>query len=272
MNRRLLVAVFTLVVSATVAACGGVKPLVTLPTDPATPATDGASAWAQASAACSTASTMSTEVRLSGRIGGRRARGRLLVGVASPASAYIDAPAPFGASAFIFAAVGDSATLLLPRDRRVLENGRPSEVLEAVAGVALTPADLKQTLSGCANGVDASVAQQVGGNWRLLGSEPRAYLRRAAATAPWQIVAVSHREPGRPEWRAEYAGFVDGMPRTIRLVSADRNRFDLQLALSQVELNVALGADVFTPAVPRDYQPITLEQLRDAGPLAEPER
>src|SRR5438128_1893788 len=103
-----------LVLAASVLTVGcGAKPLVTLPTVPGSPATDGADALRQATAACTAAQTMSVEMRLSGKIGGRRARGRLLIGVAAPASAYIDAPAPFGASAFIFAAVNDTSTLLL---------------------------------------------------------------------------------------------------------------------------------------------------------------
>jgi hypothetical protein len=251
------------------AACGGPKPLVTLPTGPATPAADGAAALADATAACRAAASLSAEVRLRGRIAGRRARGRLLVGVKEPASAYIDAPAPFGASAFIFAAVEDSSVLLLPRDRRVLEQGRPADVLEAVTGVALTPADLRDALTGCVGDLDPASAQQIGDTWRLLGDNPRAYLRRAAATAPWRIVAVVHRESGRPEWRAEYANFAGGLPQTIRLASADPQRFELQLSLSQVELNPALGDEVFHPTVPAGYEPVTLEQLRDAGPLAE---
>ena len=40
---------------------------------------------------------------------------------------------------FIFAAEQNDATLLLPRDERVLEHGRPDAVLETVTGVPLGP-------------------------------------------------------------------------------------------------------------------------------------
>jgi hypothetical protein len=260
---------FALLAATLASACGGPKPLVVLPTGPATPATDGADVLDSAAAACRAAVSLSAEVRLRGRIAGRRARGRLLVGVKAPASAYIDAPAPFGASAFIFAAVDGSSVLLLPRDRRVLEDGRPADVLEAVTGVALTPGDLRQALTGCVGDIDAASAQQIGDTWRVLGDNPRAYLRRESAAAPWRIVAVVHRDSGRPEWRAEYANFAGGLPQTIRLASADPQRFELQLSLSQVELNPALGDDVFHPDVPSGYDPVTLEQLREAGPLAD---
>ncbi len=269
MNARLGFVLAAALSATLTQACGGPKPLVVLPTGPASPATDGAATLDTAAAACRSVSSFSAEVRLTGRIAGRRARGRLLVGVKAPASAYIDAPAPFGASAFIFAAVGESSVLLLPRDRRVLRDGRPADVLEAVTGVALTPADLRHAITGCVGDIDVSFAQQVGDTWRVIGDNPRAYLRRDAPAGPWRIVAVVHRESGRPEWRAEYADFADGLPQTIRLASAEPQRFELRLTLSQVEPNPSLGDDVFHPDVPPAYEPVSLEQLRDAGPLAE---
>jgi hypothetical protein len=51
-------------------------------------------------------------------------------------------------------------------------------------------------------------------------------------------------------------------------VSSDPKRFDLRLALSQVDLNATLADDVFRVQVPRDANPITLEELRQQGPLA----
>ena len=59
----------------------------------------------------------------------------------------------------------------------------------------------------------------------------------------------------------------NGLPRSIRLASADAERFDLRLALSQVEINVTLDADAFASSVPPEPTPITLEELRGAGPL-----
>lgn len=268
MNVRvwLALAAVVVVVSSGVS-CGGPRPLLVLPEGAGVAVADGGAAIQQSTAACTAAQTMSAEMRLRGRIAGRRARGRLLVGVAAPASAFIDAPAPFGASAFIFAAVGDTSTLLLPRDRRMLERGRPADVLEAVTGVALSPQELRDVLTGCVSGVDGGAARQVGDHWRVI--DRRIYLRREQDAAPWRVVAVVHRDAGRPAWRSEYADFVNDLPQTIHLASDDKTRFDLQLALSQVELNAPLGDEVFHPPVPAGYQPITLEQLRDVGPLAE---
>ena len=41
------------------------------------------------------------------------------------------------------------------------------------------------------------------------------------------------------------------------------------LSVSEVEMNTPLGDEVFHPAVPASYAPVTIEQLREIGPLAE---
>jgi hypothetical protein len=79
-------------------------------------------------------------------------------------------------------------------------------------------------------------------------------------------VAVS-----RAPWRVEYRDHLNGMPRTMRIMSLARpdnggSSFDLTLALSQVETNVPLGPEVFRVDVPRTAQPITLDELRHARP------
>ena len=269
MTARASVAAALLCASLT-AACGA--PLVKLPTGTAAPAADAGQALAQAVARCRAVHSVSAEVAVSGRVGGRRMRGRLLAGLSAPASAYLDAPAPFGASVFILTAIGDAATLLLPRDRRVLEGGRPADVLEAIAGVPLGPEDLRATLTGCAGEGDTRGAQQLGDHWRVIPGPPTLYMRRERAADPWRLVVVVHRQLGRPEWRAEYHDFLGDLPRTMRLTSSEPGRFDIRLALSQVEINVPLDEATFHLAVPQGYAPITLTELRDAGPLADQER
>jgi hypothetical protein len=186
----------------------------------------------------------------------------------SPASARLEAVAPFGQPLFVFVARGNDATLLLPNDDRVLEHGRPGAVLEALTGVPLDAGDLRLAMTGCASGGDASRGQQLGDDWRLVpNGEVLIYLHREKRAPPWRLVAVVHREAGRPEWRAEYRDFDDGLPRTVHLVSVEKNRFNLRLALAQVETNAQLPAEAFQVRVPASADPITLDELRRAGPL-----
>jgi len=256
--------------SLTVTACGAAR--LALPATPGMPAADAADAFAQATSMCQGITTFSAELAVSGRVAGRRLRARLLAGTATPASMFLDAPAPFGASVFQLAARGDEATLILPRDRRVLERGRPDAVLEAMTGVPLSPADLHQALTGCVPAIDASGGREAGDLWRIIPGEQETYLHRVSAAAPWQLLAVIHRPVSRPAWRAEYRDFANGLPRTIQLVSEAAGRFDLRVALSQIEINAALDVATFVLRVPPEFAPITLDELREAGPLAEPDR
>src|SRR5262249_27785727 len=160
--------------------------------------------------------------------------------------------------------------VLLLRDRRVLEHGKPDAVLEAMTGVSMAPAELRTTLTGCAAERDAAGdARSLGNGWLMIPGSRRLYLRRGKPTDPWRIVAVISRDSAGAEWRAEYSDFSGGLPRSIRLASAEPNRFNLKLALSQVETNVALGDEAFRVQIPASTAPITLAELRDAGPLAD---
>ncbi len=244
-----------------------------LPSGPGGPAADAKDAVADATNACRTVSTLSAEIAVSGSVGGHGLRGRLLAGLAPPASARLEAVAPFGQPIFIFVSRGGDATLLLPRDNRVLEHGQSDKVLEAVAGVPLDAAGLRTALTGCAVAPDAERAQQFGADWRVVPDGPdELYLHRDSAG--WRIVATVHHAPAAGsagsggDWRAEYRDHQNGLPRSVRFVSSDPKRFDLRLALSQVDLNAPLADEVFRVQVPRDADPITLEELRQQGPLA----
>lgn len=239
-----------------------------LPSGPGAPAADAVSALEQATAACRGIRTLTAEIAVSGKADGRRVRVRLSAGVAAPASARLEAVAPFGAPLFILAAVDDDATLLLPRDERVLEHGHPAEVLDAVAGVPLGAGDLHAVLTGCAASLSQPDGRALGADWRVLtdAEGDALYLHRPGAAQPWQLVAGV-----RAAWRVDYRDHLNGLPRTMRLTSLARDggtgaSFDLTLALTQVETNVPLGADVFRVQVPPGARPITLDELRHARP------
>lgn len=264
--------------------------LMTLPGGPGDPAPDAASALEQATATCRALTTLSAEVAVRGSSEGRPIRGRLLAGVAAPASARLEAVAPFGPPLFIFVARDRDASLFLPRDRRLLEHARPEAVLEAVAGVPLDASELRAVLTACP-ARDAAEGSQggrsIGADWRVLemkdvvkdvgkdagkdvGNDVVTYLNRESGSAPWRVVAMVYSAHGvgraSEDWRAEYRQFDDGLPRSVRLVCERPNRCDLGLTLSQVERNVPLGRDVFRVEPPPSTQPITLDEIRRARP------
>jgi hypothetical protein len=254
-----------LCVSIGAAACA--PRLTQLPSGGGTPAPDFPQAVADATAACRRLQSLTAEIAVTGSIGGSRARVRLVAGFA-PDGGRIEAAAPFGAPLFIFVAAGADGTLFFPREDRVVEHGAPAELLEAVAGVPLGARDLLPTMTGCAVPQPLGGGQALGDNWRTATGSAGAkiYLHRENASSPWQLMTVFNPGQGTQwSWRADYDDFHDGLPRVIRFVSADRDRFNIQLTLSQVETNAALGPEVFRVDVPRDAERITVADLRRSG-------
>jgi hypothetical protein len=240
-----------------------------LPSGPGVPAREAQTAFEEATAGCRRVTSISSEVALGGSVGGRRLpRPRLLVGLAAPSAMRLEAAAAFG-PLLILVAQGSEATLLLPHENRVLEHGSPSAILEAMVGVALDAADLRKTITGCADRGDFPSARRVG-DWIVVpDARGDLYLRRDGRDGPWRLVAAVHRGVPAGEWRAEFQMFQDGIPRQIRLTSEDRRRFDLRLALSQVDINASLGPEVFRVKIPDSAVPVSLTELRESGPFGD---
>jgi hypothetical protein len=158
---------------------------------------------------------------------------------------------------------GGRATLLLPRDARVLTGANAGEILGALTGVTLGPADLQAILTGCVvpSAQVASGMQQ--DDWVILTLDGGAtmYLQRARGGM------LQLRAARRDNWQIEYADWQSGLPRTVRIVSTAAPAVDVRAQLSQLETNVDLEDSAFTVDVPQDAQPITLDELREAGPL-----
>jgi hypothetical protein len=258
---------FALALAASASIACGV-PLARLPAGPGERATDASAALDQATAACRGIRSLTAEIGVSGSANGHRVRARMMAGVAAPASARLEAVAPFGPPLFIFVTTGTDATLLLPRDDRVLRGGRPSEVLDAVAGVPLDASDLREIMTGCASGgaPESAQARAFGAGWRVVpsGHDGDLYLHREQDGAPWRLVAVTARSEDGRRWRADYLDFQNNLPRTIHLTSGGAAAFDLRLALDQVETNVALDPGVFRIQIPASAVPIALEELRQS--------
>lgn len=257
--------------------CG--VPLMKLPSGPGAPAADITQVISDATSACRAVSSITAEIGVSGSVGGRRLRARLIAGLEAPASARLEAFA-LGQQIFIVVARAGDTTLLLTRENRILEHGRTDEILEAVAGIPLDAADLRTTLAGCPRestsagpgsgaGTVSGTSRQIGDDWRVLNEGPtEMYFHRESRQAPWRLVASVRRDPGRPAWRVEYRKFENNLPQAIHMISIDSSRFDLRLELSQVELNTRLPSAAFDVRVPPSADPITIQELRRSGPLS----
>ena len=251
-----------------VAASSCARPLMTLPTGSGTDAPDAPAALARATETCRAVRAITAEVAVSGAVAGQRVRARLLVGLADPESARLEAVAAFG-PAFIFAAANGDAALLLPHDGRVVEHGAPADLLEAVSGLPLGGDDLRSTLTGCTAGVAVRRARAVGGRWIVVTDErgDDIYLGRGAGPSAWRVVAIVHHPGPGEEWRAEFDAFQGGLPTEVRLAGRAARAFDLRLVLSQVDVNMPIDPQAFRLRVPPSAVPMSLTELREAGPL-----
>jgi len=156
------------------------------------------------------------------------------------------------------------ATLVLNRDRRVVRDAPPAALVEALTGVALGPDELRAAIAGCGVAVDRiSSGQSYPGDWATVeGSQGRSWLRRVAGA--WRLVANVHNA-----LEIRYDEFASGHPSVVRFrtTPAQGAATDLTLRLTQVDINVTLGAEVFEVDVPDDATPLSLEELRRGRPF-----
>ena len=242
-------------------ACAPAVRHLTLPSGSGTPAADAPATFTSAAAACRSVSTLQAELALAGHAGRQRLRGRVLAGFA-PNAARLEGVAPFGSPAFILAADADRGTLLLPRDHRVLQNAPPADILNALIGVPLGPDDLRAVLAGCVKAnAEPKGGRRFGDDWLSVDvDEGIIYLQRQPSG--WRIVA------GRiANLEVEYTQLGPSGPLQVVIRSAPAD-VELSIGLNQVEVNGELPRDqLLAVKVPDGMQPITVEELRRAGPL-----
>ena len=237
--------------------------LPSLPSGAGAPLPDYEQVYLQAVARCRDVRSLVAVLDVSGRAAGQRLRASLDAGFQAPDSVRLELPAP-GRPFFTYAAVGTSAVLVLARDRRVLTNAPPADVLDALTGVRFGPGELRHLVTGCGFGVRAPSGGRTFPDGRAaIETGPVVTYVGRGEDQQWRIVAARERE-----WQVFYEAFASGMPMTIRLVSMGNggDRTDLRIRLSQVDVNQPIDPQVFLPEVPADATPITLDELRQAGP------
>jgi hypothetical protein len=245
-----------------VGACGPMR--LTLPTDQGTPLPDLQNVHATVSRACRGTRTLTAELALSGHAGRTRLRGRVVAGFEPPASMRLEGVAPFGPPAFILVARGGEATLLLPRDERVVSGASPEDVLGALTGVALAPADLHAVLTGCVVPDPMPSGGRMHANgWASIDLDGNAVLYLRRVNGSWQPQAAT-----RQGWNVQYSMWQGDFPRAVVLRSTNSGLdVELSAAVGQLEANVPIDAAAFSVMVPPGTGRLTLAELRDAGPL-----
>jgi hypothetical protein len=100
-----------------------------------------------------------------------------------------------------------------------------------------------------------------------------AFLARDGAA--WRISA-GRREggpSGGPSWSVAYSDFSVGFPGTVAIrqepAGGASGATALTFQVSQLETNVPIDPRAFDVAVPADAQALSLDELRQSGPLAD---
>lgn len=239
----------------------------TPPRPAGTPAPDptAADAFTTATASCHGFRSIEGELSLSGRAGGERVRGRIITGLEAGGLVRLEAVAPFGAPFFILAGRSERATLVLPRERRVLKDTGVADVLERITGLALGADDLRLILSGCLIDKAApSDGRQWGGGWQAVTIGPGriAYLRTQSGRPV--LIAADYGS-----WRVDYSGHAAGFPRIVRVRRSGDTAIDITARIEQLEVNTQINPRAWDVAIPSDADPMTLDELRSIAPLAE---
>ncbi len=250
-----------LVLALTVSGCAARTP----PRPVGAPAADpnAIDAFTTATAACRGFRSLTGELALSGRAAGERIRGRVIAGLESGGSVRLEGVAPFGPPVFILAGRAELATLLLPREHRVLRETAVAAVLERLTGLALGADDLRLMVSGClADNAAPAEGKQWPGGWQAVTLAPDriAYLRLQQGRP---VVVAADYGP----WRLDYSEHVSGYPRVVRVRRTGDATIDVTARVGELEVNTAINPLAFTLEVPADADPMTLDELRSVAPL-----
>ena len=232
------------------------------PTGPETADPTAIDAFNQATKQCTGLQRLTAELRLSGRAGGERLRGTLHVGLAAPASVRVEAIAPFGQPVFILAGRDNRATLLLPREDRVLRDAPVASVFERLTGLSIDATDLRLILTGCLSApADPSNGRAFARDWRAvtLASGVVAYLKNVNGATV--VVAADHGQ-----WRVDYGNYLNNWPRQVRIRSVS-GEVDMTAAVGEFEINTEIDSKAFEVAVPATAAPMTLDHLKSVMPL-----
>lgn len=234
------------------------------PAGPGEPFPDATQAWTEATHACRGASTYAANLRVRGRVA-RESLSATIIGLVTRADQIrLTVPVMFGSPAFVLGGSADSATLWLPRNERVL-TARADEILEALTGLRLGPRALLAVLDGCVAQADAITASA-------------RYGRLAAITTGDGRLFLEQRD-GR--WRitrgltagliVEYSDIQGDWPRALRITTETGHTpaVSLSMTIDQIDVNLPHEAKEFTVNVARSAAPMTLDDLRAAGPLRE---
>lgn len=252
------------IVPVALVASGCAARVFTPPTGPFEPFADAPAVWTQLTTSCRDAQRYVAELRVQGWVGARDQRiARTMHGaVTRDDDVYLELQI-VGATVFQMAGQNGEATILLPRDERVLR-APTRDIVAALTGLQWGGRELLDVLTGCVAAPEREVTgARIGALLRVdLSPSARAWLRQRGGQ--WQLEAAQIAD-----WTVQYGFFESRWPTDVRVTSAGATPLDLRFTVSQINVNVDLPPTTFTLNVPERFVPMTIEELRSLGPLRE---
>ena len=170
----------------------------------------------------------------------------------------------FGSPAFVLGGTADSATLWLPRNERVL-TARADEIVEALIGLRLGPRALLAVLVGVRR------RRRRDHREREVRSARRHHDRRRPSVSRTARQAVADHRGLTAGLIVEYSDIRGDWPRALRITTEAGHTpaVSLSMTIDQIDVNLPRDAKEFVVKVAATAAPMTLDDLRAAGPLRE---
>jgi hypothetical protein len=158
--------------------------------------------------------------------------------------------------------------------------GKSADLIETILGLPLKAEDMRRVLTACPRISGALSGERFDERWfkvHLQADPPYdLYMQRDADGLGWSIpTLVSTFEGGTHRWRAEYERDSAGLPRSVRIVSAEWNdvlgdRFDVRITFSDVRVNALLGPETFQVSIPAPFPTADVDGFRKIRPASAP--
>lgn len=247
--------------AAGAAACANVTAFVP-PAGPGEAAPDAASAWSEATRSCRAVTTYKGQLRVSGRIGGQGLPATVDVATGVSAQGLRLEGRAGGRSVFRLAGTAQSAKLYIDDGHR-FATGTPEELTDALIGVKFGPDRWLALVTGCglADGAMTS-GSRYAGMLAVSTSTGRGFLQMV--DGEWRMMHGFF-----DSLVVSYAKFAGQWPKQWQLASeAGRDpAIGLNVNVDNTTIGEPLPASVFTLDMPPDATQITLDELRQSGPL-----
>lgn len=163
---------------------------------------------------------------------------------------------------FKLGGTSDRAVLLLAADHRVV-TAPAAEIVDALVGVPLGPDRLLAMMTGCVSiSNDISRTGRYGHVLEIVTSDAVVFLESGGGV--WRVRAGTFGD-----FAVDYRSFDRGMPRRIALRSTAGHApaVSLSLDVTSVDLSGSTPLSAFSVNIPDDASPMSIEELRQSGPL-----